>query len=141
MNIKIAASDAEITACCPVLRELRPHVAEERFLSVIRDLEQAGYRLACLQTDEGIVAVAGFRLGENLAWDRYLYIDDLVTRSSHRSRGYGAALLAWLREYASREGCTQLHLESRLHRKDAHRFYEREGMTMNSYHFSQRLGD
>ena len=31
------------------------------------------------------------RLGENLAWGRYLYVDDLVTLPAQRSLGHGAA--------------------------------------------------
>jgi GNAT superfamily N-acetyltransferase len=137
MNIQIARTDTEITACYPVMKELRPHLAEEAFLSRIRNLEKTGYRLAFAQQPEGIVAVAGFWLRENLAWDRFMYVDDLVTLSSHRSQGIGSRMLGWLREYAIKEGCRQLHLDSGTQRKDAHRFYEREGMTLFGYHFAK----
>ena len=83
--------------------------------------------------------MAGFRIGESLAWGRFLYIDDLVTLSSRRSRGFGAALLSWLVEFATKEGCDQLHLDSGIQRKDAHRFYEREGMQLAGYHFAKRV--
>jgi hypothetical protein len=36
---------------------------------------------------------------------------------------------------AVKEGCTQLHLDSGMQRKDAHRFYEREGMVAEGLHF------
>jgi GNAT superfamily N-acetyltransferase len=136
MNIRIAATDVEITDCYPVMRELRPHIAQEQFLSRVRDQEKSGYRLAFVQGQDGVVAVAGFRVGENLAWGRFLYVDDLVTLAAQRSKGYGAMLLVWLKEYAAKEGCLQLHLDSGIQRKDAHRFYEREGMTMTSLHFA-----
>lgn len=140
MNIQIATSDREINACYPVMRELRPHIAEDAFLARVREQEKSGYRLACVREPAGPVAVAGFRIGENLAWGRFLYVDDLVTLSSHRSRGYGAALLAWLAAYARKEGCAQLHLDSGMQRKDAHRFYQREGMEITGFHFGIRLG-
>ena len=139
MEIHIAKSDTEIAACYPVIRELRPHIGEESFVSRVRTLERSGYRLAYCQGPEGPVAVAGFRLGESLAWGRFLYVDDLVTLSSHRSRGFGAALLSWLAEFAAREGCDQLHLDSGIQRKDAQRFYEREGMQLAGYHFAKRI--
>lgn len=135
MSIRIAITDTEIAACYPVMRELRPHIAEDQFLSQVRNQESAGYRLAFVQEPEGLVAVAGFRVGVNLAWGRFLYVDDLVTLPAHRSKGYGAKLLAWLKEYAAKEGCLQMHLDSGIQRKEAHRFYEREGMTMTSLHF------
>lgn len=139
MNISLATSDNEITACYPVLHELRPHMTEEGFVAQIRRQQEQGYQLAYLQADRRVVAVAGFRLGENLAWGRFLYVDDLVTHPGHRSRGYGSQLLAWLRRYARREGCGQLHLDSGVQREDAHRFYLREGMAKASYHFVERL--
>ena len=88
-----------------------------------------GYQLAALVDHDEIAAVAGFRIGENLAWGRFLYVDDLVTRAERRSSGYGAALLNWLKDFAAKAHCHQLHLDSGAWRKDAHRFYERKGMT------------
>lgn len=139
MEIHIATTDNEIRACYPVMCELRPHIEAERFLPRIRSQEASGYRLAFIQASEGPVAVAGFRIGENLAWGRFLYVDDLVTLPRHRSKGYGAKLLAWLKAHAAAEGCLQLHLDSGAQRKEAHRFYEREGMTLAGYHFVERI--
>ncbi len=139
MSIRVATTDTEIAACYPVMRELRPHIPGEEFLSRIRNQERAGYRLAYLQERDGVVAIAGFRVIENLAWGRFLYVDDLVTLSGHRSKGHGTVLLSWLRERAAKEGCDQLHLDSGTQRKDAHRFYEREGLPVTSLHFAEEI--
>ncbi len=134
--IQMMTTDEAIAACYPVMRELRPHLAESEFVSRVRQLASAGYRLAALHEDHDVVAVAGFRISENLAWGRFLYVDDLVTRAACRSRGYGAMLLAWLKAYAASAGCQQLHLDSGVWRTEAHRFYQREGMEMRSLHFA-----
>jgi len=139
MTIRIATTDAEIAACFPVMRELRPHLAEGEFLPRVRRQEAAGYRLAYLEQPEGVVAVAGFRVRENLAAGRFLYVDDLVTAAAQRSRGHGSRMLAWLREFAVQHGCGELHLDSGLQRTGAHRFYEREGMIRAGYYFIDRL--
>lgn len=141
MEISIAKSDAEILACYPVMRELRPHVTEESFVERVRKQEKSGYILACLRDSGSPAAVAGFRLGENLAWGRFLYIDDLVTLPAQRSRGFGSELLKWLTDYAAEQGCDQLHLDSGMQRKDAHRFYEREGMQRAGYHFAMSISN
>lgn len=140
-TIRLAASDADILACWPVMHELRPHVRREDFLTRVRRQAQDGYRLVFVDTGDGPVAVAGFRVLENLFCGRFLYVDDLVTASARRSRGHGAALITWLRDEARRAGCAQLHLDSGLHRLDAHRFYEREGLPATSYHFSCVVND
>ncbi len=139
MNIQIATTDAEIAACYPVMRELRPHISEDQFVSRVRGQENAGYRLVFARESDALVAVAGFRIGENLAWGRFLYVDDLVTLSAQRSKGHGARLLSWLKEYAVKEGCLQMHLDSGIQRKDAHRFYEREGMAKAGFHFVENI--
>lgn len=139
MTIHIATTDPEIAACYPVMRELRPHLAAAQFVPQVRRQALAGYRLAYLLEQGLVVAVAGFRTGENLAWGSFLYVDDLVSLPEHRGKGHGAQLLSWLKQLALAEGCRQIHLDSGLQRKDAHRFYQREGMSPASLHFSAKI--
>ena len=44
-----------------------------------------------------VLAVAGFTVGEKLAWGKHIYIDDLVTNESHRSIGVGSFLISWFK--------------------------------------------
>ena len=139
MNIRIATTDTDITACYQIMQELRPHIAQDEFITRVRNQEKNGYRLVFIEDRNHLVAVAGFRVSENLAWGRFLYVDDLVTAANYRSNGYGTKLLSWLREYAAKEGCCQLHLDSGFQREDAHRFYQREGLSKNGFHFAENL--
>lgn len=138
-TIQIAETLAEISACYAVMAQLRPQYAQAEFLTQVQRQMRHGYRLASLSTAGAVQAVAGFRLLENLAWGRFLYVDDLVTHQGARSQGHGKTLLAWLTDYARRQGCAQLHLDSGAQRKDAHRFYLREGMENAGFHFMTRL--
>ena len=142
-EIQIANTDEQISRCYPVMQELRPHIPADQFLQRIRKQQESGYVLASIEnTVAGIntaVAVAGFRINENLAWGHFLYVDDLVTSTNFRSHGYGTQLLDWLKAYAQQQGCGQLHLDSGVQRLDAHRFYEREGIPKSSFHFSTEL--
>ncbi|HKQ99746.1 MAG TPA: GNAT family N-acetyltransferase [Pyrinomonadaceae bacterium] len=138
-RIFIAGEDDEIKSCYPVMAELRPHVGPEEFLlRVKRQAEIASYKLACV-ADESVKAVAGFRISECLAWGKFLYVDDLVSKSDERSKGYGGLLFDWLVEYARREGCEQFHLDSGVQRFDAHRFYLSKRMAIECHHFSLKL--
>jgi GNAT superfamily N-acetyltransferase len=85
------------------------------------------------------VAVAGWRLVANTSAIRKLYVDDLSTAASDRSRGYGRMLLNELRERAVAAGCHSLELDSGVQRFDAHRFYLRERMNITAHHFDLRL--
>lgn len=139
MNVELATTKEQREACIPVMRELRTHLDEQELARRIERQSENGYRLAYLRDGDSIVAVAGFRLGEALAWGTFLYVDDLVTSEALRSKGYGQRLLSWLKAYAIEQGCTQIHLDSGLQREDAHRFYRREGMANTGYHFAEGL--
>ena len=137
--VEAAETDEAILACYDVMAELRPHLAREAFLPTVRAMQKDGLRLACIRDGGRVVAVAGYRISTNLFCGRHLYVDDLVTADSERSKGHGKALLAWLRELAVRSGCDVFHLDSGVQRKRAHAFYEREGLALTAYHFSERL--
>jgi GNAT superfamily N-acetyltransferase len=140
MQIKLAETEAEIARCFPVMAQLRPHLAREEFVARAKlQAAQDGYRLAYLEDDGAVKAVAGFRFEEMLSRGRFLYVDDLVTDERERSKGYGGALFDWLVQHAREQGCARLHLDSGLQRKDAHRFYERKGMQIQCYHFGLKL--
>ena len=121
------------------MRQLRPFLTPESFLSSVQSQKRTGYRLAYVEAGGNPVAVAGFRILESLAGGRFLYVDDLVTHEKERSRGHGARLLAWLRARAEAESCAGVHLDSGVQRKEAHRFYERECLKLTSYHFELSL--
>jgi GNAT superfamily N-acetyltransferase len=76
---------------------------------------------------------------EILATGRTLYVDDLVTDETRRSRGYGKTMLDWLQKYAHEAGCAMFSLDSGTHRQEAHAFYFRERMRITSFHFAKKL--
>jgi GNAT superfamily N-acetyltransferase len=128
------------------MRELRPWLPDEAaFVARVDEVQRPeGFRLVGAFEDgrDTAVAVAGFRIGHNLAWGRkHLYVDDLSTLPEARGRGHGRALLDWLADEARREDCEQLHLDSGLfpERVDAHRLYFNAGYFVGSLHFMQRL--
>ncbi len=138
-TVEPAESDEAILACREVMAELRPHVAAGDFLATVHALLADGLRLACVREGGRVVAVAGYRISTNLFCGKHLYVDDLVTAVSERSKGHGKALLGWLRQLAVENDCDIFHLDSGVQRKRAHQFYLREGLDLSSYHFSERL--
>ena len=136
--------EGESLRAAAALLELRPHVGSPEAMAERIDAQRAaGYRIVAA-FDAGAAeaaAAAGFRIGENLAWGRFLYVDDLVTRADARGRGHADAVMAWVTEEAERAGCDELHLDSGVgpDREDAHRFYFRHRLRITSYHFARAL--
>ncbi|TCI11479.1 GNAT family N-acetyltransferase [Dyella soli] len=122
------------------MQQLRPHLERPQYGALIRGLMASdGLRLLAL-ADGGVVrAVATYRIMNMLYCGRLMYIDDLVADEQSRSRGYGAQLIARLKEEAKALGCTELQLVSRVTREQAHRFYFREGFGIECFHFRARV--
>ena len=138
-KISLAGTPEQVGRCCSVMRELRPHIKAIDFAARVLTQQKEGYQLAFLELDGVVRSVAGFRILNLLFSDRTLYIDDLVTQESERSRGFGAGLFDWLVEYAKEQGCEHLTLDSGVHRFAAHRFYLNRGMDITSHHFQLKL--
>ncbi len=139
-TIALAQSVAKIARCHEVMRELRPHLSTgEEFIGRVQRQEREGFRLAFLEADGEVRAVAGYRIIELLFSGRTLYVDDLVTREADRSRGFGGQLFDWLVAEARREDCRALTLDSGVQRFDAHRFYLMKRMKIASHHFTLSL--
>jgi GNAT superfamily N-acetyltransferase len=139
MANRLAIADVDIAACYAVMAQLRPHLVEDQFVETVHRMHATGFQLAMRTHEERVMAVAGFRIIENLHTGRILYVDDLVTDATARSGGHGAALLRWLADYARDHRCLALELDSGTHRHGAHKFYLREGMTISDFHFEMKL--
>ena len=139
MEVRIAIAEADVRAAFLVMVQLRPHLSEDEFVVRVGRQSAAGYHLAVLDDGGRVVAAAGYRFHETLVWGKLLYVDDLVTAESDRSRGYGQFLFDWLFQQARDADCHEFHLDSGVQRFAAHRFYLRNRMRISSHHFSLEL--
>jgi GNAT superfamily N-acetyltransferase len=140
-TIALACTEEEIRRCFSVLQQLRTHLDEPTMLAQILRQQADGYLLAYCESDDEIRSVAGYRYSENLADGKFMYVDDLVTRSDERSKGFGKLLFDWLVAQARAHGCAMFSLDSGVHRFDAHRFYLVNRMNIVSHHFTLRLSE
>lgn len=139
-KIRIAASDADLEQCFPVMAELRKNLGQEEFVERSkRQRELYGFEIVFISDAAGVKAVAGIRIAEWLAGGRYLEIEDLVTARDSRSSGFGGQLFDWIVEYATQERCEQVRLVSSVCRFGAHRFYLRRRMNIEAHYFSMSI--
>jgi len=136
--------EGETALAAAALLALRPHLGDVAAVVARADAQRAaGYRVAGSfePGEQEAAAAAGFRVGDSLAWGRFLYVDDLATLPGHLGRGHGGALMRWLEAEARRQGCDELHLDSGVgpEREAAHRLYFRHHLRIASHHFARRL--
>ena len=108
----------------PVMKQLRTDITEHTYLNLLNEMRKEGYRLFAFSINEQIVSLAGFCIRTNFYNKRHVYIYDLITDSSHRSRGYGENLLIYIHQWSLENGAEIVALESGVQRTEAHRFYE-----------------
>jgi len=152
MRVRVAEPrDFEATAA--LLQELggmRPPLpaepaARERVRAVFeRHLQRAAEGRGFLfvaEADGRVVGMASADVRERLAQQTpEVWVADLVVTEGARGRGVGKALLDRVTDEARRLGAHRISLESGHWRKDAHRFYAREGYEDLARHFSKAVG-
>jgi GNAT superfamily N-acetyltransferase len=141
MTIVELQSEAEFREAFTVMHELRTHLDEGAYMSLVQDMRKRGYRLFALRNDEGtIVALAGIEFSVNFYYGRHIWVFDLVTSQNVRSQGHGRTLLAHLETLGKEAGCDTIALSSGFQRIDAHRFYEAHmGYERQAYTFVKNL--
>lgn len=127
-------------ACFPLMRQLRPHLANANdFMQRVDRMARQNYRVLAAWQGAEPLALAGYRVDENLIYGRFLYVDDLVTAEVRRGANLGARLLAELTDTARREDCARLVLDTGLANALAQRFYFRQGLLTSAMRFSKPL--
>ncbi|HEY7150876.1 MAG TPA: GNAT family N-acetyltransferase [Solirubrobacterales bacterium] len=92
------------------------------------------------EDDQALIAFCTAYLElDSVRFGQRCWVEDFAVDPERRSQGVGAILLRAAREWAREAGATHLELDSGLARTDAHRFYEREGGSRQSYSFAWEL--
>lgn len=118
-------------------RQWDPEAARPRVGEAIRSPRAT---ILVAEEDTALIAFCTAYLELNsVRFGQRCWVEDLAVDPNQRSRGIGSSLLRAAREWAHSAGATHLELDSGLARVDAHRFYEREAGTRQSYTFGWEL--
>ena len=96
----------------------------------------------CLIEEEGgnVRAMLNLRCEEQLHHCECIAeVMEFVVSAAYRNQKVGQRMFAEAKQVALEHGCSQIELATNQLRKDAHRFYFREGMHNFHYKLSQRL--
>jgi GNAT superfamily N-acetyltransferase len=127
----------DVRRCFPTMVQLRPHLTgEDEFVARWHRQVIDGYRLLAVFDDQRVLALAGYRVQENLVYGRFLYVDDLVTDAAVRSGGHGEQLMTRLKQEARSLNCVKLVLDTPLANSLGQRFYFRNGLLTSAVRFN-----
>jgi GNAT superfamily N-acetyltransferase len=114
---------------------------EKRAAVALREATESHHSVVLVAEDGG--HLVGFLTAyldlHSVRFGHRVWVEDFAVHPDRRSEGIGKALLDAARAWARERGATHLELDSAEARKDAHRFYEREGAQYRSYSFGWEL--
>lgn len=142
MNRKlfVAKNHAELEKCFPVMKELRPHLSFEDYISIYEDAHRNnGFEIVAIEEDNKILAVMGYRILSDYVRGKHIYVDDLISSESVRSKGLGSELLKYVEGVAKELNCTTLRLCTGIENDRGVKFYEKNGWTKRAFAYTKKL--
>ena len=139
MLVRELVDKEEMLSFLPVLNELYPSLTAEEYSRELDEMLPCRYgQVAAFEEDE-CVAICGFWIGNKLWIGKYLELDNIVVRASHRSQGVGKLMFDFLERKALEQQCKMLSLDSYTSNFKAHKFFYNEGYAPKGFHFVKLL--
>lgn len=137
-RLKAVNDESEMPKVYSILKELRPKLSYSDFLSLYEKAHLSnGYEFVVIENENQIVAIMGYRIIFDFVHGKHLYIDDLVTTKSERSRGLGAKLLSYAEDLARQLNCRGLRLCTGVENTQGQRFYEHNGWQARAFAYKK----
>ncbi len=123
----------ELKSVFPLMKQLREHLDESQFVSLIQSaMQESKYELLGFYENGHLQGLMGYRILTDLVHGRHVYIDDLVVDEKIRSKGLGAVMLSKAKEIARQQNCKRLRLCTGAENDRGKNFYERNGWKLRA---------
>ena len=137
--------EEEIGATYQIMQQLRTKINKESYIENVKKMinSEKKYTLfgAFSEKEKQCVAVIGFSYDFRLSVGKMIYIEDLVVDKNHQNLGIGRKLMNHVENIARKENIRTLVLDSAIHRKEAHKFYDNIGFINTSNNYKKFLED
>jgi GNAT superfamily N-acetyltransferase len=136
----VAKTKLDLEKCFPVMKELRPHLEFSDYLLIYEEAHRNdGYEIVAIEDEGKILAVMGYRILSDYVRGKHIYIDDLVSSETARSKGLGAELLRYAEDIARKMECQTLRLCTGIENDRGAKFYEKNGWAKRAFAFTKKL--
>lgn len=140
MKIQVISSAEQLVVVYNLIKELRPHLSLNEFLSIEHDARiRDDYKIVGLFKANECIGLMGYRVLFDFVHQKHLYIDDLVITEQRRSEGFGKQLLKFAEAEAQRLNCKTLRLCTGVENKRGIRFYLQNGWEERAVVFKKKL--
>jgi GNAT superfamily N-acetyltransferase len=139
MLVRELVDKEEMLKYLPVLNELYPSLTAEEYSRELDEMLPCRYGQVAVFEEEECIAICGFWIGNKLWIGKYLELDNIIVRASHRSQGVGKLMFDFLERKALEQQCKMLSLDSYTSNFKAHKFFYNEGYAPKGFHFVKLL--
>ncbi|MEI8116367.1 MAG: GNAT family N-acetyltransferase [Flavobacteriia bacterium] len=141
MLVRELVDKEEMLKFLPVLNELYPSLTAEEYSRELDEMLPCRYGQVAVFEEDECIAICGFWLGNKLWIGKYMELDNIVVRASHRSQGVGKLMFDFLERKAIEYRCKMLSLDSYTNNFKAHKFFYNEGYSPKGFHFVKLLDE
>ena len=124
MEIRELRTEDEYRSAVPILRQLWTEIEPKEVLEWVH---KDDYHLFGRLDDGEIVGVAGVLVAGLLHHTQHAWLYDLVVEESRRDEGHGTALVNFVEQWASEQGCESISLASPTEKATTHEYYSQRG--------------
>ena len=143
MQIKELCSREEIFSSFAIIKQIYPNVKEEKYVSIVLNMMQRGYKLAAVvedltaQSEKEIkcAGIIGIRIYSKLQHGEVLEIEDFMICRNKRGVGVGKMLIRWAEWQALTFQCNKIICSLDSTRLESHKILSREKFTLEGFHF------
>ncbi len=105
----------------------------------VRGLKSKLQYYLCARAETKIVGFVSMTIKNSLWQQGYIgHIDEFIVDKRRRNKGIGGKLLSQITKLANKKSCSRIELDSAFTRKDAHKFYKRNGFDNRAFVFSRK---
>jgi RimJ/RimL family protein N-acetyltransferase len=140
LPIKKAQIPKDSEKILTLLKELRTELTLPHFIETYKQAHKNDdYQIVFLEEKNEVVALMGYRILYDFVHGKHLYIDDLVTKSDQRSKGYGAKLLTYAEELAAKLNSSGLRLCTGIENEQGKKFYQQNNWQLRAIVYKKKV--
>ena len=139
-TIRKLESGGERENMYPLILLRRPDLSKQEFLQMLEEMIAEDYIcIGAFDEDNKCVGIGGYYIQTRFYLGKTIQVENLVIAPEFRDKGVGSALIKWIEEKGREQNCVVCVLNNSSSNHAAHKFYHREGYSIDCFHFIKEL--